>query len=249
MLFRSALLFLSTILLPSSVLADKLNIAVASNFIKPMREIVQAFETTSDHKINLSFASSGKIYAQINHGAPFHIFLSADQDKPLALEENGMAVKGSRFTYATGMLVLWSTSDAGTSSDLITRLKQGEFRKLALANPKLAPYGRAAAEVLDSMGLTEQTHRKWVLGENIAQTYQFVRTGNADMGFVALSQARDGEQTHNEWIIPENLYRPIHQDLILLNNAEKNAAAEDFIKFIRSQAAQKIIESYGYKTF
>ena len=145
MLLRSALLFLSTILLPSSVLADKINVAVASNFIKPMRDIAEAFETTSEHKINLSFASSGKIYAQINHGAPFHLFLSADQEKPLALEESELGVKGSRITYATGMLVLWSSSNAETGNDMTARLKQGKFRKLALANPKLAPYGRAAA--------------------------------------------------------------------------------------------------------
>jgi molybdate transport system substrate-binding protein len=229
--------------------AEEVNIAVASNFTAPMKEIVAEFEKSSGHQVRLSFGSSGKFFAQIKHGAPFMVFFSADQAKPQALEKEGLVVPSSRFTYAIGALALWSIQPGVVDSDA-TRLKNGNFNKLALANPKLAPYGAAALQVLDSLALREVTRSKWVKGENIAQTFQFVSTGNADIGFVGLSQImnKGNIKEGSTWIIPSDLYSPIQQDAVLLQRGESSPAARALLRFVRSDRGKEIIHSYGYKT-
>lgn len=233
----------------NQVWADQVHAAVAANFMGAMKSIVQRFEIDTEHDVVLSFSSSGKLLSQIKNGAPYEVFLSADQDKPKALIEAGLVKDDSQFTYAIGALALWSTKPDIVVEDF-THLTSGNFNKLALANPKLAPYGVAATEVLDALGLTESTKRKWVQGENIAQTYQFVASGNADLGFVALSQIRSRQHVAegNSWVIPSHLYSPIRQDAVLLKKGEANIAALDLLAYLKSDVAQKIIQSYGYKT-
>lgn len=237
------------LLTTTSSYAEDIHVAVASNFTSTMKDIAEAFEDSTGHHVKLSFGSSGKLYAQISHGAPFQLFFSADQSKPIALEKNGLAIKGSRFTYAEGSLALWSIKDSFV--DLTEKtLREREYQKLALANPRLAPYGQAAVEVLDKLNLTSTTRKKWVQGENISQTYQFVSTGNAELGFVALSQILNhGELTKGSaWVIPHDLYQPIRQDAVLLKKGTDSQAAREFMSFFTGSQAKKIIESYGYKT-
>lgn len=229
-------------------LAEELTVAVASNFTAAMKEIAAEFEKASGHRVKLAFGSSGKFYAQIKNGAPFQVFFSADTAKPTALERDGLAVPGSRFTYAEGSLALWS-ADPALVDDRTSVLKRGQFRKLALANPKLAPYGQAAVEVLRNLDLEETTRAKWVQGENIAQTYQFVATGNADLGFVALSQVVRGGRVKegSAWIVPGDLYSAIRQDAVLLQRGAESDGAAEFLQFVRGEKARAIIESYGYR--
>ncbi|MCG8312136.1 MAG: molybdate ABC transporter substrate-binding protein [Pseudomonadales bacterium] len=229
--------------------AEDIKIAVASNFTFAMKALVNQFETETEHRVIVSYGSSGKIFAQIQHGAPFQAFFSADQAKPVALEKSGYAVSGSRFTYATGALALWSRSENLVDQHL-TVLHNGNFNKLALANPKLAPYGLAAMEVLQHLGLVDSTRSKWVKGENISQTYQFVATGNAEVGFIALSQlrAKNNNLKGSYYIVPSELYSAIHQDAVLLQNGKDSKAVADFLSFIKSNQANKIIQSYGYTT-
>ncbi|SBS30451.1 Molybdate-binding periplasmic protein precursor [Marinomonas aquimarina] len=229
--------------------ADQVHAAVAANFTGAMKSVVAQFEADSGHDVLLSFGSSGKILAQIQNGAPYEVFLSADQAKPKKLEEAGVVVEGSRFTYAIGALALWSSQPDFVQNDY-ARLTSGEFNKLSLANPKLAPYGLAATEVLEALGLTEATQDKWVQGENIAQTYQFVATGNANLGFVALSQIMSqGHVTEgSSWIVPSELYSPIRQDAVLLKKGQDNLAARDLMLYLQSDKAQDIIHTYGYQT-
>lgn len=234
-------------LLSGGLHAEEINVAVASNFTSAMRDIVTDFEAETGHKVSLSFGSSGKFFAQISHGAPFQAFLSADQAKPAKLEEAGFTVPGSRFTYAMGKLALWSKDDRlidGSESVL----KQGKFNKIALANPKLAPYGIAALETLKNLHLDASTAEKWVKGENIAQTFQFVDTGNAELGFVALSQVLEkGEiKSGSVWQVPTELHNPIKQDAVLLKYGRESNAARQLLDFMRSDKARAIIESYGY---
>lgn len=229
--------------------AGEVSIAVAANFSNPMQKIAREFEKTSGHTLKMSFGASGKFYAQLRNGAPFEVFFSADQDKPAELEKDGLVVPGSRFTYAVGSLVLWSAKP-GLLDKGPEVLKSGQFNKLALANPKHAPYGAAAVEVLNNMGLLERSRSKWVTGENIAQTFQFVESGNADLGFVALAQVMaEGKIQHGSaWVVPSNLHPPIRQDLVLLRKGETNPAARDLLTFVRSARAAAIIESFGYTT-
>jgi molybdate transport system substrate-binding protein len=244
-----SIMLLSFLTLNSSTYAEEIHAAVASNFTAPMKDIVKQYEEESGNKVILSFGSSGKFFAQIQNGAPFQIFLSADESKPDALEKAGLIVTGTRFTYAIGALALWSVKpDFIDNND--ARLKSGDFNKLALANPKLAPYGFAATEVLEGLGLTESTKSKWVMGENISQTYQFASTGNTDLGFVALSQIMsEGRITKgSSWIIPTDQYSPIRQDAVLLKSAENSTAAKELLNYLRSDKARSIIHSYGYKT-
>lgn len=250
MKFRSKLILVAAALMMSgNSFAETVHAAVAANFTTAMKELVTQFEQTSEHKVKLSFGSSGKIFAQIRNGAPFQIFLSADQAKPQALEEAGLTVPGSRFTYAVGALVLWSAKP-GLVDSKYSRLKTGEFNKLAFANPKVAPYGAAAMEILQALNLTELTAGKWVQGENIAQTYQFVASGNADLGFVALSQVMDKGhiKTGSSWIVPRELYSPIRQDAVLLTRGQDSIAAKALLKYLTSDTARAIIHSYGYTT-
>ncbi|WP_244946572.1 molybdate ABC transporter substrate-binding protein [Gallaecimonas pentaromativorans] len=223
--------------------------AVAANFTAPMKQIAQQFEKTSGYKVSLAFGSSGKFFAQIQNGAPYEIFLSADQAKPIAMEKAGLMVPGSRFTYAIGTLALWSPK-AGVVKDGGEPLQSGQFNKLSLANPKLAPYGLAATQTLEKMQLTAATRAKWVQGENISQTYQFVASGNADIGFVALSQIMsNGKVTSgSSWLVPSEYYSPIRQDAVLLKAGADDAGAKALLSYLQSDAARAIIHAYGYKT-
>ena len=223
--------------------ADKVHVAVAANFTAAMKEIVADFEKASGHDAVVSFGSTGKLYAQIIHGAPFEVFLAADQRRPQLLEEKNAA--SGRFTYAIGKLVLWS-SDANQALGEQT-LRDGDFNKLAIANPKTAPYGVAAVEIMRNLGLYGTLGSKLVQGESIAQTHQFVATGNAEFGFVALAQVALNAGG-SRWPIPDKLYTPIRQDAVLLDKGKENPAARALLDYLRSDAAQMVIRKYGYGT-
>ncbi|WP_196139736.1 molybdate ABC transporter substrate-binding protein [Aliikangiella sp. G2MR2-5] len=237
------LIFTST-----SLNAAEVRVAVASNFAVPIKQLAKKFELSSEHKVRLSIGSSGKFFAQIQHAAPYDLFLSADREKPQALINLGLAVNGSQFTYAQGRLVLWSrtTSLVDPQGNVLLR---GNYRNLALANPKLAPYGAAAVEVLTRLKLFEKVNPKLIRGENIAQAFQYVATGNAEIGFISYSQLKqlDSKEMGSYWLVPESLHSPIRQDLVLLERAKENPAAAAFIEFLKSEGAQKQIRQFGYK--
>ena len=234
------------LLVTAFVRADEVQVAVASNFTAPMQIIAAEFEKDTGHKALLSFGSSGKFYSQIKNGAPFQVFLSADNTTPIKLEKEGLTVAGSRFTYAIGALVLWSANVNMVKGSEV--LKQGEFKHLAVANPKLAPYGAAAMEVLGHLGLSEVLKTKLVLGENISQTYQFAFTQNAELGFVALSQVmKDGKISGGSaWLVPATMHAPILQDGVILSNGKDSTAAKAFVEILKSPKAARIIQSFGY---
>ena len=196
----------------SQAQADEVMIAVASNFIKPMQRIVTDFEAKTGHQVKVAYGSSGKLLAQISHGAPFELFLSADTDKVTRLIKNKLAVSGTEFVYAQGRLVLWSAAEGVIDGDSKS-LKYGDFNYIALADPKLAPYGEAARETLETLALYKQLKPRFVQGENISQTYQFVQTGNAQLGFVALSQVTNPvcREEGSGWLVPTSLHQPINQ--------------------------------------
>lgn len=227
--------------------ADEVQVAVAANFAGPMQKIAAAFEQSTGHKVLQTSGSTGKFYAQIKNGAPFEVLFAADDEAPAKLETEGAGVSGSRFTYAVGKLVLWSAKP-GRVDDKGEVLKKGDFAHIAIANPKLAPYGLAATETIKAMGLTDALTQKYVVGENIAQTHQFIATGNADLGFVAMSQVLDGGsiKTGSAWVVPANLYSPIRQDVILLNKGKGKPAAEALLKFMKTDAAKAVITASGY---
>ena len=235
---KRLLIGLSACLWTLAVHADTVSVAVAANFTQPMQKIAAAFEQSTGHKVILSLGSTGRFYAQIKNGAPFQVFLAADDETPAKLEQEGLGVRGTRFTYAVGQLALWS-AQAGLVDPQGQVLKSGAFPKIALADPKLAPYGQAAV----------QTKPHWVMGENIAQTYQFVATGNASLGFVALSQVyADGRFTLGSgWIVPANLYTPIRQDALLLNAGKDKPAAQALMRFLQSDTARAIVRAHAYK--
>ena len=228
-------------------LADEVQVAVAANFTAPMQKIAAEFEKDTGHKALLAFGATGKFAAQIRNGAPFQVLLAADDETPAKLEADGQTVAGSRFTYAIGKLVLWSARP-GYVDDQGAVLKKGEFNKLALANPKLAPYGVAAIESMTKLGVLGAAEGKFVQGENIAQTYQFVSTGNAELGFVALSQVmKDGKiAAGSAWVVPNTLHSPIRQDAVILAKGKGNAAATALMGFLKSEKAKAIIKAYGY---
>ncbi|OWL88600.1 molybdate ABC transporter substrate-binding protein [Halopseudomonas aestusnigri] len=228
-------------------LADEVQVAVAANFTAPMQEIAQAFEQDTGHRVVAAFGSTGQLYAQISHGAPFEVFLAADATTPARIEQDGLAVTGTRFTYATGALVLWS-ADASLISDGEQLLRSGSFQHLAIANPKTAPYGLAATQVMQRLGLSAALADTLVEGQSIGQTYQFVASGNAELGFVALSQVyRNGEiTTGSAWQLPADLYEPIHQDAVLLDKGADNPAAAALLSYLKSERAAAIIRGYGY---
>ncbi|WP_436130587.1 molybdate ABC transporter substrate-binding protein [Acidovorax sp. LjRoot38] len=227
--------------------ADTVSVAVAANFTAPMQKIAAAFEADTGHKAELSFGATGKFYAQITHGAPFQVLLSADDTTPARLEREGKAVAHSRFTYAIGTLVLWS-AQPGTVDAKGDVLKSGDFKHLAIANPKLAPYGAAALQVMEKLGVATALQPRLVQGENIAQTFQFVSTGNAQLGFVALSQVMaDGKiRSGSAWQVPASLHEPIRQDAVLLMPGKDSAAASALLTYLRGSKARAIIQSYGY---
>lgn len=235
------------LVISSTSLAATTLVSVASNFSKPMTEIAAEFAKTTGHTAKLSFGSSGKFVSQLENGAPFEILLSADEKGPQKLEQAGLAVAGSHFTYALGKLVLWS-STPGYVDEQGKILTTGGFKHIALADPKLAPYGVAALEVLKGLNLQDKLSSLFVLGENIAQTYQFISTGNAELGFVALSQVIDNGHcaTGSCWIIPDDRHAPIRQDAVLLALGAENPAAKALLEYLKSAPALAIIEKYGY---
>jgi molybdate transport system substrate-binding protein len=231
--------------LPAGAHAGEVQVAVAANFTAPMEQIATMFEADTGHKALLAFGSTGKFYAQIRNGAPFEVLLSADDATPARLEREGRG--GGRFTYAVGRLALWSRQ-AGLVDAQGAVLKSGRFERLAVADPKLAPYGAAAYETLGKLGLLETLRPKLVQGENIAQAYQFVATGNAQLGFVALSQVQaDGKlKEGSAWIVPSSMHAPIRQDAILLGQGKDSQAAAALMRYLRGAKARAVIRSYGY---
>jgi molybdate transport system substrate-binding protein len=229
--------------------AGEVRVAVAANFAVPMARIAQAFVAATGHTAALSSGSTGKFHAQIVNGAPFDVLLAADERTPQALIDSGHAQAASRFTYAVGRLVLWSAKPGLVDAQGAV-LASGRFAHLALANPKVAPYGAAAMQALRSRGLDEKLAPKLVLGESIAQAYQFVASGNAEMGFVALSLVQQPGRpvAGSAWLVPEALHAPIRQDAVLLKPGENNAAARALLEFMKSPAALDIVRAHGYRT-
>jgi molybdate transport system substrate-binding protein len=230
-----------------AAVAEEVQVAVAANFTAPMQVIAAVFEKDTGHKARLAFGSSGKFYAQIKNGAPFQVLLSADDETPARLEQEGLAIPGTRFTYAIGRLALWSAKDGVVDAKGEVLKKRG-YAHLAIANPKLAPYGAAAVEVLKNLALLEAVRPKLVQGENIAQTYQFVASGNAELGFVALSQVtKDGKLINGSaWIVPGDLHAPIRQDAVILTSGKGNIAASALVSYLKSDKAKAVIRTYGY---
>lgn len=244
---RLLALLLTVLLGVGPARAGDVQVAVAANFTAPMQKIAAEFEKDTGHKAQLAFGSTGKFYAQIKNGAPFQVLLSADDETPAKLEKEGLAVSRTRFTYAIGALVLWSAKP-GYVDGKGDVLKKGAFQHLALANPRLAPYGAAAVEVLNKLRLTAALEPKFVQGENIAQAFQFISTGNAELGFVALSQVmKDGKISDGSaWIVPADLHAPIRQDAVILATGKDNVAALALMKYLKEPKARAIIKDYGY---
>lgn len=227
--------------------AGEVKVAVAANFTEPMKKIAAEFEKDTGNKAVLSFGATGQFYAQIRSGAPFDVLLAADEETPMRLEKDGAAMAGSRFTYAIGKLVLWSPSP-GLVDARGAVLEKAGFGHLAIANPRLAPYGAAAMETLTKMNLADKLQSKIVEGENIGQTFQFVATRNAELGFVALSQVtKAGKlESGSAWVVPDKLYTPIRQNAAILSRGRNNPAALALAKYLRGAKAGAIIRSYGY---
>lgn len=234
--------------LSKQTLAEPVTVAVAANFLSPLRQLVQMYEAGTPFEHKLVSGSSGGLYAQIVNRAPYDIFLSADQQRPEMLEKEGFAVVGSRFTYAIGRLALWSPAQPRPFDGSI--LAAARYRKLAVANEKLAPYGMAAMETLQALGLREAVAGKIVYGQSIGQTYQFVATGNAEFGFVALSQliGQDKAAKGKWWPVPSSLHNPVLQDGLLLKRSAENASAHAFLAFLKSENALRVIRTFGYDT-
>jgi molybdate transport system substrate-binding protein len=229
--------------------AGEVLVAVAANFAAPMQRIAAAFQRDTGHSARLSFGSTGKFYAQITNGAPHDVFLAADQATPARLENEGRVVAGSRFTYATGRLVLWSTQPGLVDAEGSV-LRKGNFRHLAVANAQLAPYGAAAWQALENMQLLAPVKPKLVQGESIAQAYQFVATGNAELGFVALSQVMaDGVfASGSAWVVPAALHAPLRQDAVLLHKGSNNPAAFSLMQYLQGDKARSILRAFGYES-
>ncbi len=238
---------LSLLMLTGSALADEISVAVAANFTAPMQKIAAAFEQASGHRVLLSFGSTGNFQAQIRNGAPFQLLLAADEAVPAQLERDGFAVSGTRFTYAIGRVVLWSANPS-LVDDKGEVLRSDRFDHIAIANPKLAPYGEAGMAVLERLGQLDRLRPKIVQGDNITQAWQLVATGNAPLGFVALSQVQlDGKLTGGSaWIVPEALHTRIRQDAVLLKPGKDSAAAAALLQFLKGEKAHAVISAYGY---
>ena len=224
--------------------ADQVTVAVASNFTAAMQRLARDFEQASSHRVVASFGATGKLYAQIKNGAPFDALLAADDQTPARLERENSGIAGTRFTYAIGRLALWSPKPdvVDDQGEVLTR---GTFARLAIANPKTAPYGAAAEQAMRKLGVRQVLAPKLVYGENIAQTFQFVYTGNAQLGFVALAQVRalPAAKAGSHWIVPDTLHDPLRQDAILLTD---KPAARAFLDYLRSPRARAIIGELGY---
>lgn len=243
-------------LLSQGVVAEPIRVASAANFTAPLQALVTEYKKQQvDADIRISSGSSGKLYAQIQHGAPFDVFLSADRQKPALLVQQGLSERSQ--TYAIGRLVLWSAEE---DVNLLAQLKQGEVRRLAIANPRLAPYGLAAQQTLLALNLpanvSQVLSQRTVMGENISQTHQFIATGNADMGFIALSQIAKAQLappqwSGSHWLVPEVLHQPIRQDLVVLRHRRQNQQqyqlAQQFVAYLVSPQAQRLLQHYGYQ--
>lgn len=242
-----SLLLTSLMGVSSYVHADEISIAVAANFTAPMKQIAAEFEKETGHKVLASYGSTGKFYAQIKNGAPFEVLLTADSETPARLIKENAAVAGSQFTYAIGKLVLWSAKPAVVDAAGEV-LKKGAFDHIAMADPKLAPYGAAAVEAMKALGVYDSLQPKLVTAENIAQAYQFISTGNSLLGFVALSQVlKNGKIEGSAWLVPAKLYTPIRQDAVILERGKGKPAAEALIKYLKADKAKTIIKSFGYE--
>ena len=228
--------------------ADVVQVAVAANFTAPARALAEVFARTTGHEAKLSFGATGAFYTQIKNGAPFDVLLAADNERPARLEKEGDTVPGSRFTYATGQLVLWSAKP-GLVDDEGAVLKHGQFGKIAIANPKNAPYGAAAVEAMEKLGLAATLQPKLVTGESIGQTYNFIATGNAELGFVALAQVLEGGKlkSGSMWVVPAQYHAPIIQDAVILNRAASNPAAKAWMELLKTPQSKALIRSYGYE--
>jgi len=233
-------------LLATSAEAEKVNVAVAANFTDAAQEIAAAFADVTDHEAVLSFGASGQFYTQISQGAPFDVFLAADDERPALAVKEGHGVSGSVFTYAIGQLVLYSADeDRETGPETLAK---GEFNRIAISNPDTAPYGAAAVEAMKALNVYDSLQPKIVQGQSIAQAYQFVQTGNAELGFVALGQVAQTEGG-SRWIVPQDLYTPIRQDAVLLVRGKDNPAATAFLDFLKGKQAQAIIQKFGYALY
>ncbi|MGE8304416.1 molybdate ABC transporter substrate-binding protein [Pseudomonas sp. B21-031] len=239
---------LASLICLNTAWADEVQVAVAANFTAPIQAIAKDFEKDTGHTLVAAYGATGQFYAQIKNGAPFEVFLAADDSTPAKLEQEKEIVPGSRFTYAIGTLALWSAKEGyvDAKGDV---LKQNTYKHLSIANPKAAPYGLAATQVIDKLKLTEATQGKIVEGQNITQAFQFVSTGNAELGFVALSQIyKDGKVTSGSaWIVPSNLHDPIRQDAVILNKGKDSAAAKALVEYLKGPKAAAVIKSYGYE--
>ncbi len=235
-------------LLSVAAQAAEVKVAVAANFAQAMKEIAAEFEKDSGHKVNLTQGATGKFYAQITNGAPFEIFLSADDETPARLVSEGKAVPGTQFTYAVGRLALWSP-DANLVDQGGGILKTDKFRFLSIANAKVAPYGRAAVQTMQKLGVLTAIEPRVVQGESITQAHQFVSSGNAQLGFVALSQVWENGKlkSGSAWIVPESMHEQLKQDVVLLNQGKGSKAAQSLLDYLKSDKAKKLIDRYGYK--
>jgi molybdate transport system substrate-binding protein len=242
-LLVTALFAAASMLASAQAFAGSVNVAVAANFTEPAKEIATAFKAKTGHDAVLSFGASGQFYTQIKENAPFGIMLSADDERPKKLVDDGLGLASSRFTYAIGKLVLWSKDPSTVKGE--ETLKAAAFNKLSIANPTAAPYGAAAVETLKSLKLYDTLEPKIVKGNSIGQAFQFVDTGNAEVGFVALSQLMPNAGG-SRWMVPQNLYTEIRQDAVLLKSADNNEAATAFIAFLKSPEARAVIEKFGY---
>ena len=239
-------LLASLLAIASQARADAVSVAVAANFTAPMQKIAADFEKTTGHRVVASYGATGKFYAQIKNGAPFELLLAADDEIPSKLIQESAAVPGSQFTYAIGKLVLWSAKPA-VVDDQGEVLKKGGFDHIALANPKLAPYGAAGVEVMKALGVYDTLQARIVSAENITQAYQFISSGNALLGFVALSQVlKDGKIEGSSWIVPAKLYKPMRQDALILEKGKDKPAAQALMKYLKSDKARAVIRSFGY---
>lgn len=243
MLVPSIATGLLAILPLTAACAAEAKVAVAANFTEPAKEIATLFEQATGHKLVLSFGATGPLYAQITQAAPFEVFLSADKKTPAKAMADGHAVQGTQFTYAVGKLVLFSTTPSLVTGEQTLRI--AKFSRLAIANPATAPYGTAAIEVMKTLGVETTLASRLVYGQNIGQTYQFVRTGNAELGFVALAQIAATDDG-SRWIVPGDMHTPILQDAVLLKAGEGNSAARAFIAFLKSKQARAVIQKFGY---
>lgn len=242
-----SLLLTSLLAAATQAQADEVTVAVAANFTAPMQKIALEFEKDTGHKVVSSFGATGKFYAQIKNGAPFEVLLAADDETPTKLVKENAAVAGSTFTYAIGKLVLWSAKPAIVDGAGEV-LKNAGFDHLAIANPKVAPYGVAAVETMKALGVYDNLQPKIVTGESISQTQQFIYSGNALLGFVALSQVlKNGKIEGSAWIVPPRLYTPIRQDTVILNKGKGKPAAEALMKYLKADKAKIIITSFGYE--